>query len=78
MKLLPLLLIFALGIGIYTAAAVPPDTPDTPPWQPIGKYTHPAILESSGIVTSQQFEGVYWTLNDIRKSRNTLCYKTKW
>ena len=57
MKLLPLLLIFALGIGVYTAAAVPPDTPDTPPWQPIGKYTHPAILESSGIVTSQQFEG---------------------
>ena len=75
MKLLPLLLIFALGIGVYTAAAVPPDTPDTPPWQPIGKYTHPAILESSGIVTSQQFEGVYWTLND--SGNPATLYATK-
>ena len=35
-----------------------------PPWQPTGKYIHPDIRESSGIVASQQFEGVYWTLND--------------
>ena len=36
----------------------------TPPWQPLGQYTHTAIRESSGIVASRQFEGVYWTLND--------------
>lgn len=36
----------------------------TPPWQPLGQYTHNAIRESSGIVASRQFEGVYWTLND--------------
>ena len=36
----------------------------TPPWQPTGRYTHTAIRESSGIVASRQFEGVYWTLND--------------
>ena len=36
----------------------------TPPWQPIGRYTHPDIRESSGIVASKQFEDVYWTLND--------------
>ncbi len=75
MKLLPLLLIFLMGIGVYTAAAVPPDTADTPPWQPIGEYTHPPIRESSGIVTSQQFEGVYWTLNDSGNS--PTLYATK-
>ncbi len=36
----------------------------TPPWQPLGQYTHTAIRESSGIVASKQFKGVYWTLND--------------
>ena len=64
MKRLLLLLIFALGIGVHTAVAAPSDASDTPPWQPVGRYTHPDIQESSGIVTSQQFEGVYWTLND--------------
>ena len=75
MKLLSLLLIFTLGIGVYTATAVPPDTPNTPPWKPIGKYTHPDIQESSGIVTSQQFEGVYWTLND--SGNPATLYATK-
>ena len=75
MKLLPLLLIFALGIGVYTAMAAPPDASDTPPWRPIGKYTHPDIRESSGIVTSQQFDGVYWTLND--SGNPATLYATK-
>ena len=75
MKLLPLLLFFLMGIGVYTAAAVPADTADTPPWQPIGEYTHPPIRESSGIITSQQFEGVYWTLNDSGNS--PTLYATK-
>ena len=75
MKLLPLLLIFLIGIGVYIAAAVPPDTPNTPPWQPIGKYTHPPVRESSGIVKSQQFEGVYWTLND--SGNPAALYATK-
>ena len=64
MKLLSHLLVFAIGIGLYTAPAAPADTIDTPPWQPTGKYVHPDIKESSGIVASRQFEGVYWTLND--------------
>ena len=75
MKLLSFLLVFAIGIGFYTAAAVPPDAIDTPPWQPAGKYTHPDIKESSGIVASQQFEGVYWTLND--SGNPATLYATK-
>ena len=64
MKLLSRLLVLVIGIGLYTATAAPSNTIDIPPWQPVGKYTHPDIRESSGIVASRQFEGVYWTLND--------------
>ena len=71
MKLLSGLLIYVLGIGLSTAAAAP----DTPPWQPVGQYTHPDIRESSGIVTSRQFEGVYWTLND--SGNPATLYATK-
>lgn len=46
-----------------------------PPWQPIGKYVHPAIRESSGIVASHQFDGVYWTLND--SGNPAVLYATK-
>ena len=59
MKLLWLLPILALGFGGTAAAAV-----DVPPWEAVGYYAHPDIRESSGIVASRQFEGVYWTLND--------------
>ena len=75
MKRLPLLLIFLLGIGAHTAVSAPSDVLNTPPWKPIGKYTHPDIQESSGIVTSQQFEGVYWTLND--SGNPATLYATK-
>ena len=75
MKQLSLLLVFAISIGLYTATAVPPDAIDTPPWQPAGKYTHPEIRESSGIVASQRFEGVYWTLND--SGNPATLYATK-
>ena len=75
MKLLQLLLIISLGIGAYAVVAAPPDLSTTPPWQPTGKYTHPPIQESSGIVTSQQFEGVYWTLND--SGNPAALYATK-
>ena len=71
MKLLSHLLIFVLGIGLSATAAAP----DTPPWQPVGQYTHPDIRESSGIVTSRQFEGVYWTLND--SGNPATLYATK-
>ena len=47
----------------------------TPPWQPLGQYTHNAIRESSGIVASRQFEGVYWTLND--SGNPSTIYATK-
>ena len=75
MKLLSFLLVFAIGIGLYTATAAPPDVIDTPPWQPTGKYIHPDIQESSGIVASRQFEGVYWTLND--SGNPSTLYATK-
>ena len=75
MKLLSHLLVFAISIGLYTATAAPIDTHDTPPWQPIGKYIHPDIKESSGIVASRQFEGVYWTLND--SGNPATLYATK-
>ena len=75
MKHLSLLLVFAIGIGFYAAPGAPPDTINTPPWQPAGKYIHPDIKESSGIVASQQFEGVYWTLND--SGNPATLYATK-
>ena len=75
MKLLPLLLIFAITIGLSTAIAAPQDPIDTPPWQPVGQYAHPDIRESSGIVASRQFEGVYWTLND--SGNPAALYATK-
>ena len=75
MKLRPLLLIFAVGLGLSTAVAAPQDTLDTPPWQPVGHYAHPDIRESSGIVKSRQFEGVYWTLND--SGNPAALYATK-
>lgn len=60
MKTLYLLLIFPIAIGNYVSVA----EVGTPPWQPVGRYAYPPIRESSGIVASRQFEGVYWTLND--------------
>ena len=75
MKLLSHLLVFAICIGLYIATAIPADVIDTPPWQPVGKYIHPDIKESSGIVASRQFEGVYWTLND--SGNPATLYATK-
>ena len=75
MKLLSHLLVCAIGIGLYTATAGPAAVIDTPPWQPTGKYIHPDIKESSGIVASRQFEGVYWTLND--SGNPATLYATK-
>ena len=75
MKLPSFLLIFTIGIGLCTAMAAPQDTIDTPPWQPTGQYTHPDIRESSGIVASRQFAGVYWTLND--SGNPAALYATK-
>ena len=67
---------FAISIGFCTAVAAAPQDPiDTPPWQPTGQYTHPDIRESSGIVASRQFEGVYWTLND--SGNPAALYATK-
>lgn len=57
------------------AVAEQPVSFGTPPWQPIGKYTHTPIRESSGIVASAQFEGVYWTLND--SGNPAVLYATK-
>lgn len=73
MKLLLYPLIFILITTIVIAEE--PDSFGTPPWQPVGKYTHSAIRESSGIVASQQFEGIYWTLND--SGNPSVLYATK-
>lgn len=73
MKLLLYFLIFTLLTTIVIAEE--PDSYGTPPWQPVGKYTHAAIRESSGIVASRQFEGVYWTLND--SGNPSVLYATK-
>ncbi len=73
MKLLlyPLIFFFAITTTIAEEFA----TIGTPPWQPTGKYTHSDIRESSGIVASKQFEGVYWTLND--SGNPAVLYATK-
>ena len=75
MKLSCLLLILTIAIGNYASIAEVPDALGIPPWQPIGQYTHPAVQESSGIVPSRQFEGVYWTLND--SGNPAALYATK-
>ena len=75
MKLPSLLLIFTICLGFCTAVAGVQDLIDTPPWRPTGQYTHPDIQESSGIVASRQFEGVYWTLND--SGNPAALYATK-
>ena len=48
---------------------------EKPPWRAVGRYTHPPIRESSGIVKSQQFDDVYWTLND--SGNPATLYATK-
>ena len=73
MKLLLYPLIFLLISTISVAEE--PDSFGTPPWQPTGKYTHSDIRESSGIVASRQFDGVYWTLND--SGNPSVLYATK-
>ncbi len=73
MKLLFCSLIFVLISTISVAEEV--DSFGTPPWQPVGKYTHRDIRESSGIVASRQFDGVYWTLND--SGNPSVLYATK-
>ncbi|MCY4401322.1 MAG: hypothetical protein OXD54_01985 [Candidatus Poribacteria bacterium] len=73
MKLILSTLIFFLTISIVLAEE--PSSFGTPPWQPTGKYTHTDIRESSGIVASRQFEGVYWTLND--SGNPAVLYATK-
>ncbi|MYF97955.1 esterase-like activity of phytase family protein [Candidatus Poribacteria bacterium] len=73
MKLLLSTLIFTLTV--LTVVAEEPASFGNPPWQPTGKYTHPDIRESSGIVASRQFEGVYWTLND--SGNPAVLYATK-
>lgn len=75
MKPLCFLFIFTIVIGNYAFVAEASDELGIPPWQPIGQYTHPAIQESSGIVRSRQFEGVYWTLND--SGNPATLYATK-
>ncbi len=73
MNLLRYSLIF---IFVTTIAIAEEPTPfGIPPWQPTGRYTHPDIRESSGIVVSKQFEDVYWTLND--SGNPALLYATK-
>ncbi len=62
MKLLLYLLILLLAVTSITAEE--PVNFGTPPWQPLGQYTHNAIRESSGIVASRQFEGVYLRFSD--------------
>jgi hypothetical protein len=39
---------------------------DRPPWKAVGRYTYGPIEESSGLVVSRKYPGVYWTLNDSR------------
>ena len=73
MKFLLYSLIFILTTTIATAEDLA--SFGTPPWQPTGKYIHPDIRESSGIVASKQFEGVYWTLND--SGNPSVIYATK-
>ncbi len=73
MKKLFYTLIFILISTIAIAEEL--DSLGTPPWKPVGKYTHPDIRESSGIVASRQFDDVYWTLND--SGNPAVLYATK-
>jgi hypothetical protein len=64
MKLSRFLLALIIGLCGIQPFAEADDPVDNPPWRPIGRYTYEPIRESSGVVASRQFDGVYWTLND--------------
>ena len=66
---------FLFFIVSTIAVAEEHDSFGTPPWQPAGRFIHAGIRESSGIVASQQFDGVYWTLND--SGNPAVLYATK-
>jgi len=46
------------------ASAVPEGKVVAPGVLEIGRITNPRITESSGVVASRQFPGVFWTHND--------------
>ena len=79
MRLNYLVLIFIMGL--YSSQLckgsdhLQTETWGRPPWQAIGKYTHPPIKESSGFVASRRFPEVYWTLND--SGNPAVLYATK-
>jgi len=50
-------------LTLILLAFLVPDAPDS-----VGKMTHPAISEASGIVASRQYPGIFWVHNDSGNS----------
>lgn len=64
--LLALILLFAAGCSTYRVPHRDVSPPRTAPrvLEPTARFASPEINESSGIVKSTAYEGVYWTHND--------------
>ena len=48
-----------LAAILMTFLPIPPDD-----FEPIGRLTHPAIAEASGLVASRRYPGIFWVHND--------------
>ncbi len=57
--------ILALVCNSHAQTNLPPELPELPDSVQLkGFLEHPAIIESSGLVASRQYPGVFWTHND--------------
>jgi hypothetical protein len=69
LHIISVLILWACCLSPSAVAAPPatqpaPSAPDVDAVQLIGKITDPAIDESSGVVASRRYPGVFWTHND--------------
>src|SRR6266446_4357244 len=79
--------LFLLAMGWLTAGACQAESPMTvsnrkaqqvaPGVLQIGRITHPHITESSGVVASRQYPGVFWTHNDGGGFKKQVLYGIK-
>ncbi|MBI2502481.1 MAG: hypothetical protein HYW07_04505 [Candidatus Latescibacteria bacterium] len=63
-RMLPCWIVGLLVLARPLPATKPVVGADRPPWKAVGRYEYAPIEESSGLVVSYQYPGVYWTLND--------------
>jgi hypothetical protein len=53
-----------VGIGLGCAGAWGQSRPAERRWEPVGRFDSPEVQESSGVVKSRRYAGVFWTHGD--------------